>query len=102
MKLKELGWRELHLGGGLILTAIKGYKVDDIVGFVFRHPSAVGKAIPGGGSCEGLIPITPEYAKGEECWEVRSWNLLTIEPSFACTIHPEVHGRITGGLWVDQ
>lgn len=96
MKLKELGWRELPLGGGLILTAIKGYQTDEVVAFILRHPT------DGGGSCEGLVPIAEKYARDEEPFEVRSWDPLTIEPSVKCTQHPEVHGRIAGGLWVDQ
>lgn len=69
------------------------------VGIVINHP------VPDGKDCQGVAVIhfdTPEVRTvfpASHCWQVLSWEPLTVSPSILCMACGD-HGWIKEGRWV--
>lgn len=74
---------------------------DDIVGAIDSHPCLKGLCEP---TCEGSIsfavPEAAAVANDHACWNVESWQPLTLSPSLLCRCCGN-HGFVREGKWVD-
>jgi hypothetical protein len=66
---------------------------DERCGAIVKHPRA------DGGVCESYIGINPAINTDAACWQVVSWEPLTLSPSLLCRVCGD-HGFIREGKWV--
>lgn len=61
-----------------------------------KHGARTGAIVAFDGGCEGLVSWCGCH---EPAWTLVELEPLTLDPSVACSEHPEHHGWIRGGRW---
>jgi len=94
--------KEYDLGQGWTFKPVLGSRLsfpeDTIVGASVNH------LLPNGEMCAGIvrwIKSGDDEKYNRPIWDIIQRNPLTLDPSIQCPRHPESHGYIREGKWVN-